>query len=227
MFSCWNGAVVIDARAFFLAGSSDSSDSDNDNEDGVDGPHEGHDRTWKGSQRLFDPVPSEYTTPSSAIRFRTGRNDVSPTTEKASECFLLCVDLWRRGMGKILLVPRARYVVDFLPSVSCPISVLFSVAYDLWQYERVRQDGRRNDAHPIGIEASTIPSRKTTRVPFFSSTSGSTGRSSSRTGKDSDAKMGEDVIKRVPWRSAPPTMVVYHDYAWWHEKEVSRSLLAL
>lgn len=29
-----------------------------------------------------------------------------------------------------------------------------------------------------------------------------------------------DVIQKVAWRSTPPPSVVYHDYAWWHEKEV-------
>jgi len=43
-------------------------------------------------------------------RFRTAKNDVKEVTEKSSECYLICVDLWKRGMGRIMLVPKARYV---------------------------------------------------------------------------------------------------------------------
>src|SRR5258708_16025300 len=69
VFSCWNGATIIDAKAFLP-------------------PHN--------------------------IRFRQARNDFDVNgkamnvTEKASECFLISVDLWKENMGKILTVPKAR-----------------------------------------------------------------------------------------------------------------------
>jgi alpha-1,3-mannosyltransferase len=77
VFSCWNGATVIDAAAFLH-------------------PHN--------------------------IRFRTAKNDVDEhgkakeVTEKASECFLTSVDLWKANMGKILVVPKARHAATFSPS---------------------------------------------------------------------------------------------------------------
>ena len=79
VFSCWNGATVIDANAFLQ-------------------PHN--------------------------IRFRTAKNDLDEhgkskeVTEKASECFLASVDLWKAKMGKILVVPKARCVPVFLSLVS-------------------------------------------------------------------------------------------------------------
>ena len=110
VFSCWNGAAVIDPLAFVSV----SSDV------GRAAPEAGlkNDKP-KGSQMLFDPLDSKsnidaVSDGSSIIRFRTARNDASSTTEKASECFLFCVDLWRKGMGRILLVPRARYVTKFI-----------------------------------------------------------------------------------------------------------------
>ncbi|KAF7979219.1 hypothetical protein HWV62_43170 [Athelia sp. TMB] len=71
----------------------------------------------------------------SPVRFRTARNDVTPVNERQSECFLLPVDLWRRGMGRIQVVPRA------------------SVAYTGAEYEEVRQDGGRaaSYSHPAGL----------------------------------------------------------------------------
>ena len=45
------------------------------------------------------------------VRFRTAKNDVTAVNEKQSECFLLPVDLWKRGMGRIQVVPRARCAV--------------------------------------------------------------------------------------------------------------------
>ncbi|GJJ15968.1 hypothetical protein Clacol_010247 [Clathrus columnatus] len=112
VFSCWNGAAFINPKAFFngtvsLPTSSSLSATD--------------------LPRTND-----------AIRFRMAKNDGDKkVTEKASECYLICVDLWLRGLGKILLVPRA------------------SVAYDLNEYSLVRQDGGRTKPHPIGIEPSS------------------------------------------------------------------------
>ena len=71
VFSCWNGATVIDAAAFLP-------------------PHN--------------------------LRFRVAQHDLDEdgkpkeVTEAQSECFLSSVDLWKMGMGKIVLAPRARYV---------------------------------------------------------------------------------------------------------------------
>ncbi|KAF8524907.1 hypothetical protein BU17DRAFT_63077 [Hysterangium stoloniferum] len=77
-------------------------------------------------------------------RFRTAKSDISEITDIASETFLLSVDLWKRGMGRILLVPMA------------------SVAYDLPQYQRVRQDGGRTVPHPVSIEPPSSVYKNTT-----------------------------------------------------------------
>ncbi|KAF9511163.1 glycosyltransferase family 69 protein [Hydnum rufescens UP504] len=88
VFSCWNGATVFNAAAFFP-------------------PHN--------------------------IRFRTARNDPDESgsprsaTDKASESYLMSVDLWKAKMGKILLVPRA------------------SVSYWPWDYYAYRKDAPLSD----------------------------------------------------------------------------------
>lgn len=78
VFSCWNGAAVINPQAFVNTTKPQSS------------PH-GLSRT------------------DNAIRFRMATNDDKRVTEKASECYLICVDLWLKGLGRILIVPRARF----------------------------------------------------------------------------------------------------------------------
>ena len=109
VFSCWNGAALIDPRAFFVS-SLDSKNSITRRLPGEDGTDSSEEEVVAGSlagQRKRVVLRSDSNS-SFAIRFRTARNDDSPITEKASECFLICVDLWRRGMGKILMVPKAR-----------------------------------------------------------------------------------------------------------------------
>jgi len=102
VFSCWNGATVVDAKAFLP-------------------PHN--------------------------IRFRQAHNDLDESgkekeaTEKASECFLTSVDLWKENMGKILLVPKA------------------SVAYLVDDYDLYRKDGLRlsNDTEEIIVWETEPP----------------------------------------------------------------------
>lgn len=68
-------------------------------------------------------------TPSDPLRFRVSHADLDSdgrpkrVTDKASECFLPSVDLWRKGRGRVLLVPRA------------------SVAYWYDAYKTYRKDG--------------------------------------------------------------------------------------
>ncbi len=65
---------------------------------------------WNGAT-IFD---AKAFLPPHNIRFRQARNDLDGNgeeknvTDKASECFLTSVDLWKEGMGKILIVPKAR-----------------------------------------------------------------------------------------------------------------------
>lgn len=65
---------------------------------------------WNGAT-VFDATAF---LPPHNIRFRIATNDLDENgvpktiTEKASECFLTSVDLWKVGMGKILIVPKAR-----------------------------------------------------------------------------------------------------------------------
>ena len=73
---------------------------------------------WNGAT-VFDA--SAFLPPHN-IRFRTALNDLDEqgkpkkATEKASECFLSSVDMWKEGLGKILLVPKSRLVsVSFSP----------------------------------------------------------------------------------------------------------------
>ncbi|KAF8320409.1 hypothetical protein DL93DRAFT_2074035 [Clavulina sp. PMI_390] len=62
------------------------------------------------------------------IRFRISDSDYDEhgvkktVTEKASECFLTSVDMWKAGLGKIMIVPKA------------------SVAYNFDDYPRYRKD---------------------------------------------------------------------------------------
>ncbi|KAF7975444.1 hypothetical protein HWV62_9583 [Athelia sp. TMB] len=112
VFSCWNGAVVMPARAFTAdRGSSGSDEGDT-----------------RGTGR-------------GAVRFRTARNDASAVTERQSECFLVPVDLWKRGMGRVMVVPRA------------------SVTYSGDDYAEVRQDGGRlpGTAHPAHVAYRPLP----------------------------------------------------------------------
>lgn len=51
------------------------------------------------------------------IEFRTSHD-----TSKHSECLLVCVDLWKEKLGRIVMAPRARvaYTVgDYVRRVSC------------------------------------------------------------------------------------------------------------
>ncbi|KAF7969576.1 hypothetical protein HWV62_26879 [Athelia sp. TMB] len=75
------------------------------------------------------------------VRFRTARNDASTVTERQSECFLVPVDLWKRGMGRVMVVPRA------------------SVTYSGHNYAEVRQDGGRlpGTAHPAHVAYRPLP----------------------------------------------------------------------
>ncbi|KAG8729044.1 capsular associated protein [Ceratobasidium sp. 428] len=63
---------------------------------------------WNG---LIYSVPaSVFATPTS-LRFRTAHNDPNSTdgaTDKASECYLSSVDLWKADLGRVMVVPRAR-----------------------------------------------------------------------------------------------------------------------
>ncbi|CAE6447673.1 unnamed protein product [Rhizoctonia solani] len=49
--------------------------------------------------------------PPTSLRFRTALNDPNSkdgVTDKASECYLSSVDLWKHGMGRVMLVPRVK-----------------------------------------------------------------------------------------------------------------------
>ncbi|KAF7986998.1 hypothetical protein HWV62_79 [Athelia sp. TMB] len=117
VFSCWNGAAVISADAFTTS----------------------YNHSAGGGGSGGGGIENGDTT--GPIRFRTARNDATPVNERQSECFLLPVDLWRRGMGRIQVVPRA------------------SVAYTGAEYEEVRQDGGRAaaQAHPAGLADVPLP----------------------------------------------------------------------
>ncbi|KZP08913.1 glycosyltransferase family 69 protein [Athelia psychrophila] len=152
VFSCWNGAVVLPAAAFVS---------------GVGGEALGEQD--QGDAR---------GTGQGAVRFRTAKNDESEVTERQSECFILPVDLWKRGMGRIQVVPRA------------------SVSYTGYDYDEVRQDGRRGRGreaiapHPAGLAYVPLPSTP-----------------------------AENEAAKIKWVLDPPAQVVYHDYAWWHAPE--------
>ncbi|KAF7979232.1 hypothetical protein HWV62_43196 [Athelia sp. TMB] len=98
---------------------------------------------WNGAavMRADAFAPLSPSTEREGIRFRTARNDKSEVTERQSECFLVPVDMWRRGMGRVQVVPRA------------------SVTYSGTDYEEVRQDGGRASAqpHPAGLAYVPLP----------------------------------------------------------------------
>jgi alpha-1,3-mannosyltransferase len=78
--------------------------------------------------------------PPHSIRFREATNDPDrKITDKQSECFLLPVDLWKGGMGRILIAPRA------------------AVAYNIENYERQRHD---RDQPRTGTPAAGIASQE-------------------------------------------------------------------
>ncbi|KZP11779.1 glycosyltransferase family 69 protein [Athelia psychrophila] len=167
VFSCWNGAVVMPAAAF-VANSSQSQ--------------------MEGDTRGTGRGP---------VRFRTAKSDPDApvagdgmaVTEKASECFLVPVDLWKRGWGKIMVVPRA------------------SVAYTGYDYDEVRQDGGRapelDAPHPAHLHYIALPAPLPTP----------------HTAAQAKATETEQEKTRIAWASEPPREVVYHDYAWWHAAE--------
>lgn len=75
---------------------------------------------WNGMAAFSSTVFLDH-----GIRFRTAYSDhgedgaIKEVTEIASECYLSSVDMWKAGIGKILLVSRSRYV-DNLPLSSLP-----------------------------------------------------------------------------------------------------------
>ena len=112
VFSCWNGAAVIDPSAFFAASSANAGATQPGTENIGDKGDEHSHMHLESLDPKSDKMTRSSSDSSSGIRFRTARNDVSSTTEKASECFLICVDLWRRGMGRIMMAPKARWVLQ-------------------------------------------------------------------------------------------------------------------
>ena len=90
-----------------------------------------------------------------SIRFRWGHNDHhedgSPKepTDIASECYLTSVDLWKEGMGKIVLASRSRFVFklsSFVPkncawcTVADKSNYMKRVAYYVDDYHIYRKD---------------------------------------------------------------------------------------
>jgi alpha-1,3-mannosyltransferase len=99
------------------------------------------------------------------IRFRIAQNDfdengiAKTVTEKASECFLPSVDMWKAGMGKIVIIPKARYVsnafymsTDWKELIGPSTLFLFSLAYSLEDYEFYRKDGPQQGSRTLSEE---------------------------------------------------------------------------
>ncbi|KZV72337.1 glycosyltransferase family 69 protein [Peniophora sp. CONT] len=80
--------------------------------------------------------------PPNNLRFRVAQHDLDEdgkpkeVTESQSECFLSSVDLWKMGLGKVVLAPRA------------------SVAYNGWNYDMHRKDQIR--PAPSDLESEVI-----------------------------------------------------------------------
>ncbi|CAE6462568.1 unnamed protein product [Rhizoctonia solani] len=75
--------------------------------------------------------------PPTSLRFRTALNDPESedgVTDKASECYLSSVDLWKHGLGRVMIVPRVRvaYSLDVYEWDRTP------VGYDPTQSTRPR-----------------------------------------------------------------------------------------
>lgn len=86
---------------------------------------------WNGAT-IFDAAAF---LPPNNVRFRTAKNDIDENgvaktvTEKSSECFLTSVDLWKAGMGKILIVPKARCVLALVTSHADTYLTIFFLAW--------------------------------------------------------------------------------------------------
>ncbi|KZV75509.1 glycosyltransferase family 69 protein [Peniophora sp. CONT] len=91
---------------------------------------------WNGAT-AFD---ASVFAPPTDLRFRISHGDfdeqgqLREMSEKASECFLSSVDLWKAGLGKIALVPKA------------------SLAYTLEDYEAHRKDAALPAEHDGSLE---------------------------------------------------------------------------
>lgn len=92
MFSCWNGAVVIHVALVT-------------NFTQAKGDMRGTGKVWctTGIRRKI------WVSPPPVGAGEAG--DGMTVTEKASECFLVPMDLWNRGCGEVMVVPRARCVL--------------------------------------------------------------------------------------------------------------------
>ncbi|KAG8729103.1 hypothetical protein FRC12_021254 [Ceratobasidium sp. 428] len=84
VFSCWNGVTAFTGKRSSCIVSA--------------------------SQFIYSAIASVFAPPTS-LRFRTAHNDPNSTdgaTNKASECYLSSVDLWKANLGRVMVVPRAR-----------------------------------------------------------------------------------------------------------------------
>ena len=114
--SCWNGIAILDARPFLIPGP------------GLPSPPPTHttplpDDSPAGAHLidLAALVPRSSVPP---VRFRRSH----PGECSQSECFLICRDFWRWGLGKVQIVPSVRvgYVremADWLASEKVEIGV--------------------------------------------------------------------------------------------------------
>ncbi|GJJ13584.1 hypothetical protein Clacol_007840 [Clathrus columnatus] len=110
LFSCWSSIVILDPRVFLPVSAAIDGN--------VDAAKEGEEKK---------PVREK-----EGLRFRVAAN--GHDSDQYSDTFLFCVDMWERGMYKILMVPSA------------------SVGDTFEMYDLVRQDGRRQLKHPAGLE---------------------------------------------------------------------------
>ncbi|KAG9122678.1 hypothetical protein FRC07_000853 [Ceratobasidium sp. 392] len=89
---------------------------------------------WNGVTAF---TASVFALPTS-LRFRTAYNDLGSkdgASDKASECYLSSVDLWKAGLGRIMVIPRARQVT---------LESLEVVAYSLDVYNADRASSAYN-----------------------------------------------------------------------------------
>ena len=68
----------------------------------------------------------------------------------------------------------------------------------------------------------SLPPSNNTQTPFASQDNNNDNDNNDHNTDAAPNEQEHDIKtqKQVAWRPTPPANVAYHDYAWWHEKEV-------
>ena len=158
------------------------------------------------------------------MRFRAAKNIASAVTERQSECFHVPVDLWKRGMGRVMVVPRARCARRLSlpipspphsrPTLSCPQSLHLNLSMSShslvssFLFLRLHTDTLLSVAYSGDDYAEVCQDGG--RLPGTKHPAHIEYRPLPAPGEET----------QIRWVREPPAQVLYHDYAWWHETDV-------